>query len=97
MAEFEDDLSRTIVDCEVNSSAWTLMHRYNKATELIDSVLNVSETAMAWLSSPHAYQNSVQPGQLVPRRVWQTYCAFMLITCCRFLIIHMFDAVCILA
>ena len=57
MAEFEDDLSRTIVDCEVNSSAWTLMHRYNKATELIDSVLNVSETAMAWLSSPHACMN----------------------------------------
>ena len=42
LAEFEDDLSRTIVDCEVNSSAWTLMHRYNKATELLDSVLNVS-------------------------------------------------------
>ena len=42
LADFEDDLSRTIVDCEVNSSAWTLMHRYNKATELLDSVLNVS-------------------------------------------------------
>lgn len=42
VAGFEDDLSRTIVDCEVNSSAWTLMHRYNKATELLDSVLNVS-------------------------------------------------------
>lgn len=42
LAGFEDDLSRTIVDCEVNSSAWTLMHRYNKATELLDSVLNVS-------------------------------------------------------
>ena len=42
LAEFEDELSRTIVDCEVNSSAWTLMHRYNKATELMDSVLNVS-------------------------------------------------------
>ena len=42
LAAFEDDLSRAIVDCEVNSSAWTLMHRYNKATELLDSVLNVS-------------------------------------------------------
>lgn len=42
LAEFEDDLSRAIVECEVNSSAWTLMHRYNKATELLDSVLNVS-------------------------------------------------------
>lgn len=51
LAEFEDELSRTIVDCEVNSSAWTLMHRYNKATELLDSVLNGSpdevEDAMA--------------------------------------------------
>ena len=47
LAEFEDDLSRTIVDCEVNSSAWTLMHRYNKATELLDSVLNVSRLPSA--------------------------------------------------
>ncbi len=51
LAEFEDDLSRTIVDCEVNSSAWTLMHRYNKATELIDSVLNVSASAVTWPST----------------------------------------------
>lgn len=47
LAEFEDELSRTIVDCEVNSSAWTLMHRYNKATELLDSVLNVSFLCLA--------------------------------------------------
>jgi len=58
LAEFEDDLSRTIVDCEVNSSAWTLMHRYNKATELIDSVLNVSGSAVACLPTPwHACMN----------------------------------------
>ena len=49
LAEIEDDLSRAIVDCEVNSSAWTLMHRYNKATELIDSVLNVSHPLLKLL------------------------------------------------
>ena len=42
LAGFEDDLSRTIVDCEVNADQWTLMHRYNKATELIGQALNVS-------------------------------------------------------
>ena len=41
LAGFEDDLSRTIVDCEVNADQWTLMHRYNKATELIEQALNV--------------------------------------------------------
>lgn len=41
LAQFEDNISRSIVEAE-NSSAWTLMHRYNKATELLDSVLNVS-------------------------------------------------------
>ena len=68
LAEFEDDLSRTIVDCEVNSSAWTLMHRYNKATELIESVLNVRGSAVAWppTCSHELYQDSLQPGHLVP-------------------------------
>lgn len=42
LAGFEDDLSRTIVDCEINSSEWTLMHRYNKATELLEQALSVS-------------------------------------------------------
>ncbi|KAK9809702.1 hypothetical protein WJX73_007079 [Symbiochloris irregularis] len=37
---FEDDLSRTIVDCEVNSGAWTLMHRYNKAADLLSETLS---------------------------------------------------------
>ena len=40
VGHFEDNISRSIVEAE-SSSAWTLMHRYNKATELLDSVLNV--------------------------------------------------------
>lgn len=43
-AAFEDDLSRTIVDCEVNSGAWTLMHRYNKAADLLSETLSVRHT-----------------------------------------------------
>lgn len=39
-AVFEDELSRIIVDCEVNSGAWTLMHRFNKAAELINEVIS---------------------------------------------------------
>lgn len=39
---FEDELSRIIVDAEVNSGAWTLMHRCNKASDLINEVLSVS-------------------------------------------------------
>lgn len=41
LAGFEDELSRTIVDCEVNTDQWTLMHRYNKATELLEQAVNV--------------------------------------------------------
>ena len=41
LARFEDDLSRTIVDCEVNADQWTLMHRYNKAADLLEQALNV--------------------------------------------------------
>ena len=40
-ASFEDELSRTIVDAE-NSSAWTLMHRYNKAADVLAQTLSVS-------------------------------------------------------
>ena len=47
LAGFEDDLSRTIVDCEVNADQWTLMHRYNKATELLEQALNVRPFSMA--------------------------------------------------
>ncbi|KAF5843594.1 hypothetical protein DUNSADRAFT_12856 [Dunaliella salina] len=39
MPQLTDDLSREIVDSE-NSSAWTLMHRFNKATDLINNVAN---------------------------------------------------------
>ncbi|KAK9816496.1 hypothetical protein WJX72_001009 [[Myrmecia] bisecta] len=41
-SDFEDELSRTIVDCEVKSDQWTLMHRYNKAADLLDVALNGS-------------------------------------------------------
>ncbi len=40
VGQFEDNISRSIVEAG-SSSAWTLMHRYNKATELLDSVLSV--------------------------------------------------------
>ncbi|PRW33076.1 alpha-glucan water chloroplastic [Chlorella sorokiniana] len=36
---FEDELSRIIVDSEVNTGAWTLMHRFNKATDLLGDVM----------------------------------------------------------
>jgi hypothetical protein len=32
--------SRIIVDCEVNSGAWTLMHRFNKAAELLGDAVS---------------------------------------------------------
>lgn len=31
--------SRIIVDSEVNTGAWTLMHRFNKATDLLGDVM----------------------------------------------------------
>jgi len=33
-------LERAVVDAEVNSSAWTLMHRYNRAAELLGAALD---------------------------------------------------------
>jgi alpha-glucan,water dikinase len=33
-------LERAIVDAEVNSSMWTLMHRYNRAAELLEQALD---------------------------------------------------------
>ncbi|KAI3430517.1 hypothetical protein D9Q98_005110 [Chlorella vulgaris] len=36
---FDDELSRVIVDCEVNTGAWTLMHRFNRATDLLNDVM----------------------------------------------------------
>jgi alpha-glucan,water dikinase len=48
---FEDEISRIIVDSEVNSGAWTLMHRFNKASELLQGVttgrFEPAEDAMA--------------------------------------------------
>ena len=44
-ASFEDEISRTIVDCEVNASEWTLMHRYNKAADLLNQALQVHHQA----------------------------------------------------
>lgn len=38
---FEDEISRIIVDAEVNSGGWTLMHRYNKAADLIGDIIAV--------------------------------------------------------
>ena len=40
LAGVEDELSRQIVEAE-NSSAWTLMHRFNKAADLMDMALSV--------------------------------------------------------
>ncbi|CAG9462085.1 unnamed protein product [Pedinophyceae sp. YPF-701] len=41
-AEFDpnDVISRTIVDCEVKKGAWTLMHRFNQAAELLEGALS---------------------------------------------------------
>ncbi|PNW80482.1 hypothetical protein CHLRE_07g319300v5 [Chlamydomonas reinhardtii] len=40
MDVIKDELSRTIIEAEVNSSMWTLMHRFNKAADLVSEVLN---------------------------------------------------------
>ncbi|GFH06759.1 R1 protein, alpha-glucan water dikinase, partial [Haematococcus lacustris] len=40
LSRLPDDLSRAIVEAEVKSSAWTLMHRFNKAADLVNEVLN---------------------------------------------------------
>ena len=54
-AGFEDELSRTIVDCEVNSGAWTLMHRYNKAADLLAQVLAVQSCLPPPFPLPHPF------------------------------------------
>lgn len=44
--------SRIIVDSEVNTGAWTLMHRFNKATDLLGDVMQVGcclPSALPWL------------------------------------------------
>ncbi|WPT16709.1 Alpha-glucan water dikinase [Picochlorum sp. SENEW3] len=46
-----DELSQTIIDCEVKSGAWTLMHRFNKASDLLEDIVQgrfePAEKAMA--------------------------------------------------
>jgi hypothetical protein len=44
--------SRIIVDCEVNTGAWTLMHRFNKATDLLEDVMNVGGWAVPHCTAP---------------------------------------------
>jgi alpha-glucan, water dikinase len=39
-AAFDDDLSRRIVDAEVNSGAWTLMHRFNLASDILNAIVS---------------------------------------------------------
>ena len=41
-AAVEDDLSRQIVQAE-SSNEWTLMHRFNKAADLLEGALRVRE------------------------------------------------------
>ncbi len=75
LAGFEDDLSRTIVDLEVNADQWTLMHRYNKAAELIEQSLQARAPA-PWLVRPlHFFfqfptvQELVHADSRIPSRV----------------------------
>ena len=46
-----DELSQTVIDCEVKSGAWTLMHRFNKASDLLEDIVQgrfePSDKAMA--------------------------------------------------
>lgn len=46
-----DELSQIIIDCEVKSGAWTLMHRFNKASEILEDIVQgrfeQTEKAMA--------------------------------------------------
>ena len=34
-----DELSQMIIDCEVKSGAWTLMHRFNKAADMLEDTV----------------------------------------------------------
>ena len=47
--------SRIIVDCEVNTGAWTLMHRFNKATDLLEDVMSVGACAALYCAVLHMY------------------------------------------
>jgi len=44
---FEDELSCDIVGCELGSGGWTLMHRFNRATDLLERELRRAEKVKA--------------------------------------------------
>lgn len=41
---FDDQLSCEIVHCETKADQWTLMHRYNKAADFLEAVLQVTSS-----------------------------------------------------
>lgn len=40
VCRFDNDLRRTIAESELNTNQWTLMHRYHKAADVINEVLD---------------------------------------------------------
>ena len=40
---FEDELSCDVVECELGSKGWTLMHRFNRASDLLERELRRAE------------------------------------------------------
>jgi alpha-glucan,water dikinase len=46
--ELNDEISRIIVDAEVNSGGWTLMHRYNKSADLVAEIIKV-RCVLCWV------------------------------------------------
>lgn len=48
---FDDQLSCEIVHCETKADQWTLMHRYNKAADFLEAVLQVPSSIPC--ASPH--------------------------------------------
>ena len=54
-SSFEDDISPEIVEAEA-SNAWTLMHRYNKAYDLLEKVVQVcpSHQLLASATQPNS-------------------------------------------
>jgi len=88
-AGVEDDLARTIIDCEVNSSEWTLMHRYNKASELLQGVLQARRPLrLARLKARQAARRSLaRLNPLVRLMFWDSWSGMHLrdvtaVACC---------------
>ena len=63
-ASFEDELSRQIVAAEA-SSAWTLMHRFNKAADLLAQLKDVSQPQSCLLGV-----GSVRAWWIITSRGW---------------------------